>query len=125
MSFYHYTCEHGASAILRDGMLRPQRTPLPPVQFVLWLTDLEAPARKPLGLTSHTLDCDRTAHRFVVNEPVAVLPWVEARRQYFPRWWVEELESTDGAMPMHWYVTGVPQRFAAPKTAVSGREDER
>lgn len=110
MTLYHYTCDHGAGAICRDGViLKPQPSPVMPHQRVLWLTDLDSPARKPLGLTMHTLDCDRTANKFAVHGPVAVLHWPEARHLYFPRWWVEELEAAEGAMPMHWFVTGVSQ----------------
>lgn len=103
---YHYTCEHSAPDILRDGFLEPHGLPgLPPV---VWLTDLDAPVVEALGLTSIMLRCDRTAWRFEVDralvDPDMIHRWVGVRRQ-FPPDYVTGLEEADGAMPMHWWLS--------------------
>jgi hypothetical protein len=109
VKLYHYTCDHGAERIGPRGTLKPQ--PLVgsgTAGVAVWMTDLDVPFRDALGLTSHILDCDRTAHQYVVHEPRAVMHWTEARK-ILPRQYVRALESAPGAMPMHWYVSGVPQ----------------
>ena len=80
MKFYHFTCDHGAEGIRRDGELRPQSpwpvfamgvaTRLEHARPVVWLTDDPAPDRAAVGLTSVTLNCDRMAHRFEVDARV-------------------------------------------------------
>lgn len=107
MTLWHYTCDHGRAAILADsGTLRPNlRAPIP----ILWLTDLAAPERDALGLTSRILDCDRTEHRFRIDDPIDVLPWAALRLRYRPTL-VAGLETAPGAQPEHWYVTLQPQR---------------
>jgi hypothetical protein len=109
MNLFHFTCDHGAEGIRESGVIQIHRAPFELAPAVLWLTDLEVPNRNGLGLTSKILSCDRTAHRFEVKNPRAVFHWNEAKRLYFPREQVEALESTPGAMPMHWYVSGIPQ----------------
>jgi hypothetical protein len=107
---YHYTCDHGAAGIERDGELRVQERTvrLDWLPNVIWLTDLDVPVAEALGLTSRTLECDRTANRFVVAEPKDVQRYVDVRRSWsaFVR---DALETAAGAMPMHWYVTTTPQ----------------
>jgi hypothetical protein len=105
-TLWHYTCDHGHDAILNDGgTLRPNlRAPVP----LLWLTDLLEPARDALGLTSRILDCDRTEHRYRIDNPVDVLPWSAVRLRYRPTL-VAGLETAPGAQPEHWYVTTTPQ----------------
>ncbi|WP_350351904.1 hypothetical protein ABS642_00895 [Microbacterium sp. A8/3-1] len=106
---FHFTCDHGAIGIRESGMIQINRPPLPGAPAVLWLTDLEVPNRDGLGLTSRILSCDRTSHRFEVTRPHGVLHWNDAKREHFPRAQIEALEATPGAMPMHWYVSGLPQ----------------
>lgn len=106
---YHYTCDHHIDLIRVQGVLRPTRD-LVTDRVTLWLTDLEAPNRYGLGLTSHLIRCDRTRHRLVVPDPINVHRWVDVRRQY-PDWWVAALEMAPGVLPMHWYVTWHPQRI--------------
>jgi hypothetical protein len=104
---FHYTCEHGAARIRKAGM---RLTPNPQVALggvaLVWLTNLEAPNRQALGLTSHALDCDRLDARFEVKDSSACERWVEfAYRCKIPthrRW---GLELTDGAYPMTWWVS--------------------
>jgi hypothetical protein len=108
---YHYTCEHGSAGIQADGLIVPQPQPPDGERKIVWLTDLEAPNRAALGLTSLVLQCDRMERRFVVPEPESVYRYVDVRRAWWPREWRELLESADGAMPMHWYVSEMPQRY--------------
>jgi hypothetical protein len=106
---WHYTCDHSAALIRADGnTLRPVNTLIP----MIWLTDLDVPDRLGLGLTMKTLKCDRLAHRFAVPQPLEVFRWIDVRRSWrgTPGWaWVQAIESTEGALPRHWFVTNVPQ----------------
>ncbi len=109
---WHYTCEHGAELIRQDMTLKPINPLIP----MLWMTDLAIPDRLGLGLTMKTLKCDRLAHRFQVVDPHEVYRWVDVRRSWrgTKGWaWVQAIESTEGAMPMHWYVSKVEQNAAA------------
>ena len=106
---YHFTCDHGAEGIRESGDIQIHRAPFPRAPAVLWLTDLDVPNRDGLGLTSRILTCDRTAHRFEVKHPHGVFHWNEAKLKYFPREQIEALEAAPGAMPMHWWVSGLPQ----------------
>lgn len=107
---WHYTCDHHVEAIKAEGVARPMLD-----EFV-WFTDLAEPVRDALGLTMHTLTCDRTRHRFRVVGSASVLPYVTIRRT-LPRGWREGLEESEGAMPRHWYVS----REAVPVIYSPGR----
>ena len=116
---FHYTCEHGQTAILLDGeVLRPGN------DGFVWLTDLDYPFRDALGLTSNTLRCDRTKYRFDVDmvelDPNDVIPWWVLRREVDPLA-VRQLESARGAMPMHWWLVVEPVKahFAPGKGRIS------
>lgn len=76
---YHYTCAHGARAIERE-----RRTLVPTWQpllrtFASWATEQREPNAEALGLTRHTLACDRTEYRYRIDEPDAFTWW--------PTWW--------------------------------------
>lgn len=106
---YHYTCDHGADGIRREGVIRPNRHVILGVG-VVWLTDLDVPYREALGLTSHILSCDRTAHRLEVVCPWAV--WWPRYARGLPssaRWAVE---SAAGMAPVHWWVATEPVAVA-------------
>lgn len=105
LDLWHYTCAHHVSGILTDGVVKP----MAPQGFpsLAWFTDLSVPHRDALGLTSTMLACDRTAHRFRVSARADVLPYVRIRRD-LPARWREALETAEGAMPMHWWVSPVP-----------------
>jgi hypothetical protein len=105
---WHYTCDHGATGIRRDGFIRPNPNPFLGAALA-WFTDLNPPDREALGLTSTMLHCDRLAHSFEVDSE-AVQPWIEARRDLLrtAKKFVLTLESAPGAMPAHWYVSTVP-----------------
>jgi hypothetical protein len=109
MDLYHYTCDHGHDQI--DDLVVPatwqtDRASGTPGVYA-WFTDLADPMRDALGLTSHMLACDRTAHRYRVLDSVGVVPWVTVRRMWA---WAEELESAPGARPRHWFVADGPVR---------------
>lgn len=106
---YHYTCEHRAARIGRRGVLVPHAQPMLGGRRVVWLTDLDEPDREGLGLTSHTLDCDRTNVRYRVRDPLALgavtwREWAEVER--IERSTRSALEL--GRKPRHWYVSLVP-----------------
>lgn len=96
MRLYHYTCSHSQPQISKEGVLIPGK------DGFLWLTDLDAPMRDALGLTSNTLICDRTEYRFEVETEKAV-HWKDVRR-VLPDWYRALLEEAPGAMPMHWWM---------------------
>lgn len=113
MSLYHYTCLHSAPGILASGLLTPNSHPLcppakgeAPLGFV-WLTDLAAPDRLGLGLTSKTLACDRTQHRFEAAAANRARRWSQAR-ETLPPSFVAALESVPGVKPAHWWVSLAP-----------------
>lgn len=78
-TLYHYTCEHGAKALGRRGMLRPNEHPLLNGARLVWLTDMMDPDRLALGLTSDSLSCDRLAFRYIVQADDA-MSWEEWAR---------------------------------------------
>lgn len=98
---WHYTCSHMAGLILTDGHIRPRTA------GIVWATDLWPPVAEALGLTNWTLTCDRTEYRFEIVTPGLCVPWVDARRSR-PPGFVARLESTPGAMPMHWWLATCP-----------------
>lgn len=111
-TLWHFTCEHGHEALgggrvlLVPGHRLSEIVPAYwwPSRFV-WLTDVAVPAREPLGLTSHSLDCDRTAYRYRVTDNRDCQPWKTARRPF--RHEAHILE-TPGTRPARWYISGYP-----------------
>lgn len=108
---FHYTCAHRYPQIRHAGHLIPAPQPMLNGRKLVWLTDLEWPARAALGLTQINLKCDRTEYRVRVENPVDVTQWVDVRRQ-LPFWGVYQLEHADGVLPRHWWVSEVPQEIA-------------
>lgn len=120
LQLWHYTCDHGHDAIGQSGYLRSivdlataEKLAARglPSEFGrwIWLTDLDTPVRGALGLTSHILGCDRTAHRYRVTWPTGaadIQPWTTVRR-LAPRDLLASLEQGD-ARPRHWYVSRHP-----------------
>jgi hypothetical protein len=105
---WHFTCSHSVASIELLGSLRPHPHPLLDVSLV-WLTDLDQPFREALGLTSHTLMCDRTEHRFEVLDTATAVWWPSyARATKVDRQTCRALEMADGVMPAHWWVSAAP-----------------
>lgn len=116
MKLYHHTCrDHGAPGIEARGLIIPQPGNFFPFP-VTWVTDLEIPDARALGLTKNFIGCDRTAVTFEVEPPasddVEIVRYVDIRRKIDP-YWVALLEQAEGAMPMHWYLTNSPLRYSA------------
>lgn len=119
---FHYTCEHGRHGIGEAGHVKPLRYHSPHaarqlaehpyaamLALVVWFTDLDAPARGLLGLTSHTLRCDRTRYRYRVTDPRDVEHWLDSplRRAFSVRA-RNSLELLGLSMPAHWWVSVEP-----------------
>lgn len=98
---YHYTCEHGHHLIQKE---RPTLLRVHPKLKWLWLTDLAQPDREALGLTSHTITCDRTRYRYAVLPTGDIHRWVDVRREFSPQV-RDALENTHHAAPMHWWLS--------------------
>lgn len=106
--FFHYTCDHGHAAISDEGFTKPfPQVVLGGIELT-WFTDLDAPDRKGLGLTSVTLNCDRTAYRFEADITLGIRWWPHFARDFGLASRRRHLELADGALPMHWYVSEAP-----------------
>lgn len=108
MRLYHFTCSHATPRIRAAGELFPW----PQIQLdgraLVWLTDLEAPTREQVGLTSKTLRCDRMECRFEVDcDPVRWTDYARGLPREVRRL-AADLSATDGALPAHWWVSEVP-----------------
>lgn len=100
---WHYTCDHSADGIRRDGTVKPHPQPALAGVPLSWWTDLERGHRFEVGLTSQILGCDRMRHRFEIKDPSALTPWsIAARLLKVPREVRDDLE--DGRLPAHWWV---------------------
>jgi hypothetical protein len=128
-ALWHFTCGHAAPLIRNTGLILPgallfeglvnrqkweRLTPEEQdagreIRSFAWFTDIPPPApRGPLGLTMHSLDCDRTAFAFEVEpswDTGEMLWWMYARREH-PN--LLQLEAAPAAMPVHWFVSEKP-----------------
>lgn len=104
---FHFTCEHGWSALGKRGRLRSQMAhPLLGCD-VVWLTTEGAPDREATGLSMHTISCDRMRYRYIVTDIAACRPWLTSpERAVAPRLHVQDLESFGD--PEHWWITDRP-----------------
>ncbi len=71
--YYHYTCSEKADLIGATGILIP--TQLFGGPALVWLTNLADPDIEGLGLTAHSLDCDRSEVRYRARRDDFV-PWL-------------------------------------------------
>lgn len=117
MTLYHYTCDHGRAGLGAKGeLIAPIEQPLDQtvvdemtgwqrgLLHLIWMTDLDEPLRKPLGLTAVSLHCDRTQYRYRVTDDKYVHRWITVRRDW-PRKLRDGLEQASGAMPGHWWIS--------------------
>jgi len=98
----HWTCADGAAGIRRDAAVKPRLG-------MSWWTDLDKPGRRTraaLGLTSHTLTCDRMTFLCRPVDPGLLVPWQEVSPTV--PLLAAALEIPDGAMPGHWWVATEP-----------------
>jgi hypothetical protein len=133
MPLYHYTCNHGHYGILNDGSVvraaidlanQRQRRKLRQsfaaamTSQVIWMTTSPHIVRlnvNHVGLGMFSIEaltgdkqCDRTQHRWQINESqIKVLPWVNVR-EHWPVRVVAELESIPGCRPETWYISRGP-----------------
>lgn len=120
LPLWHYTCDHAHLRIGAQGTLFPARMlmaadvdPAWPAHtwqaHLVWATDMERPNRDALGLTMRAVRCDRTTHRYRIDEHLQW--WPKFRRRLLALHLdddVDALESTPGARPAHWYVSPIP-----------------
>ena len=107
MRLYHFTCSDSAPVIAECGELRPKLQPLLGRRLV-WLTDLDAPTREQVGLTSRLLACDRMEYRVTVDFDAE--RWAQYARTFAARYRRHALilNQTTGALPLHWWVSAEP-----------------
>jgi hypothetical protein len=118
---FHYTCEHGRRALGDLGRVAPLRVHSPGAAVELtrrhlgvlsvmcWFTDLDEPLREVLGLTSHALQCDRTAYRYRVTDPRGIDRWLASPlRRRCSRDILRNLELGGAGLPAHWWVAVDP-----------------
>lgn len=104
----HYSCEHGAEQIRKAGfVVVPQQQIVLGNPTLSWWTHVPNPPRAALGLTSHSLSCDRMDHRFRALDGSALFRWNDVRH-VFPRQGVLRLEAARGARPAYWWVSTEP-----------------
>lgn len=105
---YHLTCRHGAGKIVAAGLLvKPNPQPVLGDMPLSWFTHVPNARNVALGLTSHTLKCDRTERRFRVLEPEKLFRWNDVRA-VLPRDGVLNLEAARGTRPEWWWVAQEP-----------------
>lgn len=104
----HLTCRHGERGIVAAGMLvKPHPQVVIGNMELSWFTHVPNARNVALGLTSHTLKCDRTERRFRVLEPEKVFRWNDVRA-VMPRESVVLLEAGHGTRPEWWWVSQEP-----------------
>jgi hypothetical protein len=109
---YHLTCRHRAGQIILAGEVVPQPQPVFGMLAdarLSWFTHVPNARNVALGLTSHTLTCDRTERKFRVLEPEKVFRWNDIRA-VLPQDAVLALESARGTRPEWWWVAQEPVR---------------
>lgn len=118
-TLFHFTCDHGHAQLGPEATIVPivtllkgkisSRQEIPWTGQYSWFTDLDHPDRNGLGLTSHTLRCDRTAHRYrVVNGAEGDCQWWMDIRDRLDPQMRDQLEQAPGAKPGHWWVSAFP-----------------
>ena len=109
MKLFHYTCSDGFEAIRAAGwQLRPNVHPALG-HSVVWLTTLSVPDRFALGLTSYSLNCDRTESRLTIADDQNVWQWWRwCRDRGITRRQRDRLELAPGARPLTWWVSEKP-----------------
>ena len=106
---FHYTCDHGDDAITAaGGMLAPNPNyNLPGAPRLLWCTPEPTADADALGLTSHTLSCDRTRYRWRLDDPNPAVPWVQWLREQ-PRDVRRAARHRLPGSPLLWWVSLTP-----------------
>lgn len=129
-TLFHYTCRDAAPHVRRTMQLIPGAdvpgvnerklknlvAPSRAASTLVWLTDLAPPvSRDWLGLTMHSINCDRCECVFAVEQLDGVL-WYPRFARLVPA--LRQLETATGVMPAHWFVAEQPVPVAYEVTAV-------
>ena len=111
---YHFTCDHGHSAIGERGRLMPGPFDVPGIGQVIWLTDDPKASRDDLGLTSTLLSCDRMQYLYRTTGPYRAIRWVDIRGRCRSQWRTD-IESF--GRPSVWWIAkqSIPVRLMEPK----------
>lgn len=115
-ALYHFTCDRGRAGIAASGLMVWPRKRLG-TKPLAWFTDLAAPSREALGLTSTVLSCDRMRYRFRLVRGPKLVPWSEYLQTATAedRELAEMLAMAPGAQPEHWFVSPTPVKVVGPK----------
>lgn len=116
VELWHFTCRHAAQRIAdADMVLKPHAQPTLGGMELIWFTHVAGASSRSLGLSSHTLKCDRRERMFRVLEPEKAFAWNEVRA-VLPLSGVRLLEAAHGTMPAFWWVAQEPVRVEAVAT---------
>ena len=98
---FHFCCKHSAKDIGRYGIIVPIFNPGIGARLS-WFTDDTTLSREALGLTMHTIKCDRMAFLYQILNVESCEPFLTwARRTGNP--WVGRLID-DTKRPEHWFI---------------------
>lgn len=118
-TLWHYTCDHGQKALSGRGLLLPPFDQQPDLVdevanadlvvllSLIWMTDLPAPDRLGLGLTSYAITCNRTRYRYRVTDAADAVPYWAMAHSFGARFRAD-LESAPGARPSRWWTSTRP-----------------
>jgi hypothetical protein len=106
---FHLSCRHAAGKIILAGQVVPQPQPALGNMALAWFTHVPNARNVALGLTAHTLKCDRTERRFRVLEPEKLFRWNDIRA-VIPGDGPRHLEAARGTRPEWWWVAQEPVR---------------
>lgn len=105
---FHLSCRHGAAKIIEAGLIvKPSPQPMLGNMSLAWFTHVPNARNVALGLTSHTLKCDRTERRFRVLEPEKLFLWNDIRG-VIPGDGPLHLQAAHGTRPEWWWVSQEP-----------------
>lgn len=115
MPYWHRTCEHAAPRIDQTLLLRPNPQPMLGDMPLIWLTSASGATRAMLGLSSHTLGCDRmhALYRVVSEDEEWVVPWGRFTTMHSMadlRPFMRRLEAVRGTVPAVWAVSAMGLR---------------
>ena len=106
-TLYHYTCAHALEKIKEMGTLLGSVHPI--LRFhgrIVWLTDLDVPVVRAIGMPKPTRDCDRLQYRISVSgewDTVAWWPVWSQRNVALPLRQALEVNE-QGALFAHWWL---------------------
>lgn len=115
MTFWHYTCDHGRKLIGDEGMLLSPGMQNPDLWFMegnrdltivwglVWATDLPEPDIAALGLTRHTITCERWSHRYRITDDASLIRYADMAHML--SWHHQQDLTREGGQPDHWWVS--------------------